>query len=122
MPVPVAVSSATSKAMPTGSLAPASPSSSTPLRPAISRRPSTENTTAGSVGASAVPMSSAVCQPKENRKCAAAAATAAVTKVPATPIHTLATAADRNRRQPMRMPPSNKMTASATVTTCSTVG
>ena len=39
---------------------------------------------------------------------------------PATPIHTVATATGRNRRQPMRMPPSNKMTASATVTTCST--
>ena len=45
-------------AMPTGSLAPDSPCSSVPDRPDTSRRPSTENTTAGSVGASAVPMSS----------------------------------------------------------------
>jgi hypothetical protein len=39
------------QAMPTGSFAPASPSKMVPLRPEISRCPSTENTTAGSVGA-----------------------------------------------------------------------
>ena len=60
---PCAASSAVSSAIPTGSLAPDSPSSSTPVRPAISRRPKTENTTAGSVAATAVPTSSARCQP-----------------------------------------------------------
>ena len=61
--LPCAASSAESSAIPTGSLAPDSPSSSTPVRPAISRRPKTENTTAGSVAATAVPTSSARCQP-----------------------------------------------------------
>ena len=46
---------------------------------------------------------------------------AAVTSVPAIPVQTMAAAAVRNRRRPMCMPPSNKMIASATVTTCSTV-
>ena len=45
--------------MPTGSFAPDSPSSTVPLRPDISRWPSTENTTAGSVGAIAVATSKA---------------------------------------------------------------
>ena len=48
-------------------------------------------------------------------------AAAVVTKVPATPSQTTAPAADRNRRQPMCMPPSNRITTSATVTTRSTV-
>ena len=61
--LPCAASRADSSAIPTGSLAPDSPSSSTPVRPAISRRPKTENTTAGSVAATAVPTSSARCQP-----------------------------------------------------------
>ena len=38
--------------MPAGSLMPASPSRVVPERPPISRRPRTENITAGSVGAS----------------------------------------------------------------------
>ncbi len=59
---PCAASSDDSSAMPTGSLAPDSPSSSTPVRPAISRLPNTENTTAGSVAATAVPTSRARCQ------------------------------------------------------------
>jgi hypothetical protein len=46
---------------------------------------------------------------------------AAVTKVPATPIQTTGAAAWRNRRQPICIPPSNKMTASAMVTTRWTV-
>ncbi|HWG12229.1 MAG TPA: hypothetical protein VG268_03045, partial [Streptosporangiaceae bacterium] len=74
---------AVSSAMPTGSLAPDSPSIRTPLRPETCRWPSTENTTAGSVGASAVPSRKAARQPNENRKCAASPAAAAVTNVPA---------------------------------------
>jgi hypothetical protein len=108
-------------AMPTGSLAPDSPSRMVPLRPATSRRPSTENTTAGSVGASAVPTSSAARQSKSNRAWASVARAAAVTKVPATPTQTTRPAAVRNRRQPMCIPPSNKMTARATDTTRWTV-
>jgi hypothetical protein len=46
---------------------------------------------------------------------------AAVTKVPATPTQTTGPAAVRNRRQPMCIPPSNKMIASATDTTRWTV-
>ena len=42
-------------AIPAGSLTPASPSRIVPERPATSRRPSTENMTAGSVGAIAAP-------------------------------------------------------------------
>jgi hypothetical protein len=41
-----------------------------------------------------------------------------VTRVPATPIHTVAAAAGRNRRQPIRMPPSKRITANANVTIC----
>jgi hypothetical protein len=44
-----------------------------------------------------------------------------VTKVPATPTQTTGPAAARNRRQPICIPPSNKMTARATVTTRWTV-
>jgi hypothetical protein len=109
------------RAMPTGSLAPDSPSRMVPLRPGTSRRPSTENTTAGSVGASAVPTSSAARQSRLNRAWASTARAAAVTKVPATPTQTTAPAALRNRRQPMCIPPSNKMTTKATDTTRWTV-
>ena len=63
-------------AIPTGSLAPDSPSRIVPVRPPISRRPSTENITAGSVGASAAPRIPAVVQPKSNSQCAASAISA----------------------------------------------
>ncbi len=108
-------------AIPTGSLMPASPSRMAPLRPAISRRPSTENTTAGSVGASAVPTSSAARHSRPNSTWANTARAAAVTKAPATPTQRTGPAASRNRRQPICIPPSNKMTASAMVTTRWTV-
>src|SRR5919108_2637656 len=109
------------RAMPTGSLAPDSPSRMVPLRPAISRRPRTENTTAGSVGASAVPSSSAGRQSRPNRTWTSTARAAVVTKVPATPTQTTGPAAPRNRRQPMCIPPSNRITTSATDTTRWTV-
>ncbi len=51
-------------AMPAGSLTPASPSRIVPERPPTSRRPSTENITAGSVGATAAPMIPARIQSK----------------------------------------------------------
>ena len=54
-------------AMPTGSFAPDSPSRMVPLRPPTSRLPSTENITAGSVGARAAPRSQAVVQSKSSR-------------------------------------------------------
>src|SRR5215469_10041667 len=75
---PCAASSAASSAIPTGSLAPDSPSSSTPVRPATSRRPNTEKTTAGSVAATAVPSSRASRQSIPATKCAAVAAPADV--------------------------------------------
>ncbi len=118
---PWAASSAASRAMVTGSLAPDSPSSSTPVRPAISRRPNTENTTAGSVAATAVPTSRARCQLMPATYRAATAVPAAVTSVPATPTQTMGAAAVRKRRMPMCMPPSNRMIASASVTTWFTV-
>src|SRR5215217_4572381 len=116
-----AASRLASRAMPTGSLAPDSPSRMVPLRPATSRRPRTENTTAGSVGASAVPTSSAARQSKPNRAWARVARAAAVTKVPATPTQTTGPAAVRTRRHPLCIPPSNKMTSRATDATRWTV-
>ena len=108
--------------MPTGSLAPDSPSSRVPERPPISRRPSTEKTTAGSVGARATPSSRAGAPVEaEDADGPAAATPTVVTSVPTTPIHSTAPAADRNRRQPMCMPPSNSSRISITVTTRWTV-
>lgn len=92
-------------AIPTGSLAPDSPSSNVPVRPDISRPPSTENTTAESVGDNAAPISNAVRQSKPNSACEIRASATAVTTALATPIHTMAPAAERNRRKPMYMPP-----------------
>ena len=115
------VSKLTKRAMPTGSFAPDSPSRIVEERPGISRCPRTENTTAGSVGAMAVPSSSATYQLKPKPKCATTATAAAVRNVPATPTTTMGAAAPRNRRQPMCMPPSNKMHNNATVTMRSTM-
>ena len=70
--------------MPTGSLAPDSPSSRVPDRPPISRRPSTENTTAGSVGARATPRSRAGRQSKPKTRCASRVTPTVVTSVPTT--------------------------------------
>ena len=72
-------------AIPTGSFAPDSPSRIVPLLPPTSRLPSTENITAGSVGASAAPSSHDVIQLKSSSVCAATATSAAVMKVPTTP-------------------------------------
>src|SRR5665811_1908571 len=115
-----AASRLTSRAMPTGSLAPDSPSRIVEERPAISRCPRMENTTAGSVGAMAVPSRRAMYQLNPNPKYATAATAAVVRKVPATPTMTMGAAAARNRRHPMCMPPSNRMHISATVTMRST--
>ena len=120
IPVPDAARSAASRAMLTGSFDPDSPSSSAPPRPATSRRPSTENSTAGSVGASAAPSSRALRQPSARIRWARTATPPAVTRVPATPIHSVGPATDFIRRQPTRIPPSNKITARATETTWST--
>src|SRR4051794_2736873 len=115
-PPPVAPRMLTSRAMPTGSFAPDSPSRMVPLRPATSRPLSTENTTAGSVGASAVPSSRAVRQSRPKIPRAATASPAAVTTVPITPIHNTGPSEGRRRRQPRFMPPSKRMTTSPTVT------
>ena len=101
-------------AIPTGSLAPDSPSRMVPLRPATSRRPSTEKTTAGSVGATAVAVSNAGYQPSPTARCRNPPAPATVRNVPATPTTAMGAAASRNRDQPMCMPPSNRMHSSAT--------
>ena len=69
-------------AIPTGSFAPDSPSRIVPLRPPTSRLPSTENITAGSVGASAAPSSHEVVQLKSSSECAATATSAAVSERP----------------------------------------
>ncbi len=120
-PDPVAESRATITAIPTGSFAPDSPSRMVPDRPWISRFPSTENTTAGSVGAKAVPMSRAVCQATPNSTCAASATPSAVRAVPTRPSQAMEPAEARNRRHPMCIPPSNRMKINATVTSRSSV-
>ena len=109
------------KAIPTGSFAPDSPSRMVPLRPLIWRRPSTENTTAGSVGETAVAASSAMYQLKPNPTCRTAAPAPAVRNVPITPTTAIGQTAERKRSQPMCMPPLNRTHTNATVTTRSTV-
>ena len=106
--------------MPTGSFAPDSPFEIVPARPETSRWPRTENTTAGSVGATAVATSTETYQASPNAKCASSAAAITVKNVPSTPVKAIGASADRNRAQPTSIPPSNKMQASATDTTCST--
>src|SRR6185312_2565390 len=89
-------------------------------RTETSRCPRTENTTAGSVGATAVASSTEAYQGRPNAACASTAVAATVRNVPATPVTVTGTAADRNRDQPICIPPSNKMHTSATVTSRST--
>lgn len=60
--MPPAARSPPISAIPTGSFAPDSPSKIVPLRPVISCCPRTENTTAGSVGETAVATSKATYQ------------------------------------------------------------
>src|SRR5919197_2082 len=108
-------------AIPTGSFAPDSPSRIVPVRPLISRLPSTENITAGSVGASAAPRTPAIVQSKPKKAWAKAAITAAVANVPMTPSTVIGNAAPRKRRQPTCMPPSKRITISATTPIRSTL-
>src|SRR4029079_10355516 len=107
-------------AIPTGSLAPDSPFRIVPLRPAISRPPSTENITAGSVGATAAPRIPAVVQSKPNSVWAKTAITPAVANVPTTPSTLIGTIDSRNLGQPTCMPPSKRITTSATTAIRST--
>ena len=93
-------------AIPTGSFAPDSPSRIVRVRPAIVWPPSTEKTTAGSVGATAAPRSPAVSHPSPKAQCAKAATAPAVANVPRTPSVTTGTAAGLNLRQPIAAPPS----------------
>ena len=108
-------------AIPTGSLAPDSPSTTVPLGPSISCWPRTENTTAGSVGAMAVATRNEEYQSSRTTACRNSATPTAVTNVPSTPTRPMVRAALRNLGKPMPMPPSNRMNASATLTTRSTV-
>ncbi len=118
---PPAVSRLAIKAMPTGSLAPDSPSRMVPLRPDTSRWPRTEKTTAGSVGATAVATRTEAYQSRPTTRCRKRAAPTVVRKVPAMPTRAMGRAASRNRGQPIPMPPSKRMNTSATVTRRSTV-
>src|SRR3954454_10131729 len=115
-PPPFASRMLISRAMPTGSFAPDSPSRIVPLRPATSRPLRTENTTAGSVGARAVPRSRDERPSNPKTPWASSASPAAVTTVPITPIHNTGPSEGRRRRQPRFIPPSRRMTTSATVT------
>ena len=108
-------------AIPTGSLAPDSPSRIVPVRPEISRSPSTENITAGSVGAIAAPSRPDVTHVSPNAQWANTATRPAVANVPRTPREAIGTADARKRRQPIDEPPSKRITISATVAIRSTV-
>ena len=101
-------------AMPTGSLTPDSPLRMSSLRPATSRPPSTENITAGSVGATAAPISSEGVQSSPRTAWMNSASRPATAKVPGTPSATIGQSERRKRRWPMSMPPSNRITISAT--------
>ena len=100
-------------AIPTGSLAPDSPSRIVSVRPSISRSPRTENMTAGSVGATAAPIRPAVIQPIPSAQWAKPATSPAIAKVPGRPSSTTGTAAARKRRRPIDAPPSKRITTSA---------
>ena len=93
---------------------PDSPLRMSSLRPATSRPPSTENMTAGSVGATAAPISRAGVQPKPSTAWTKTATRPATAKVPGTPSATIGKSDRRNRLRPMSMPPSNRITISAT--------
>ena len=108
-------------AMPTGSLAPDSASRIVPVRPETSRLPSTENITAGSVGAIAAPTSPEVIHENPSSQCAARATIPAVANVPGRPSSSTGTHAVRRRRRPIREPPSKRITTSATTPIRSTV-
>ena len=108
-------------AIPTGSFTPASPSRIVPLRPPISLSPRIENITAGSVGDSAAARTPESVQLKSSRKCAQIAIRTAVVSVPTIPSAPIGTIARRKRRQPMCMPPSKRITISATTPIRSTV-
>ena len=92
-----------------------------PLGPVISRLPRTENTTAGSVGATAVATRSAKYQLIPNNTCRTTAAPAAVRNVPTTPTVMIGTAVARNLRHPMCIPPSKSTSTRATVMMRTTV-
>src|SRR5581483_3595550 len=109
------------RAIPTGSLAPDSPSRIVPVLPATSRSPSTENITAGSVGATAAPTRPLAIQPRPSAQWATSVAPPAVANVPTTPSATIEPPALRKRRQPIESPPSKRITISATDATRSTV-
>src|SRR3954453_6276972 len=111
---------ASMSAIPTGSFAPDSPSRIVPERPRTSLRPSTENITAGSVGATAAPSNAAVFQSKPSTQCAASSIRPAVANVPSSPSDTIGTAETPKRRQPTRRPPSKRMKTSATTAMRST--
>src|SRR4051794_6171952 len=118
---PPAVSRLAISAMPTGSLAPDSPSRMVPLRPDTSRWPSTEKTTAGSVGATAVATRTEAYHSRPTARCRKRATPTVVRKVPAMPTRAMGRAASRKRSRPIPIPPSNRMKISATVTSRSTV-
>ena len=117
---PPAASRPPIKAIPTGSFAPDSPSRIVPLRPAISCCPNTENTTAGSVGETAVPTRSATYQASPNPMCNKTPPAAAVRKVPRTPTTMIGTSAGRSRDHPMCRPPLKRIRMRAIETTRST--
>ena len=89
-------------AMPTGSFAPDSASRIVPVRPETSRRPSTENMTAGSVGAIAAPIRPDVIHEKSSSQCAARVTSPAVANVPRMPSESTGTA---RRAEPAQADP-----------------
>ena len=92
-----------------------------PERPPTCRLPSTENITAGSVGAIAAPIRPAVVHEKPSAQCPNSAMSPAVANVPSTPSEAIGPIEPRSRRQPTCIPPSKRITISATTPSRSTV-
>ena len=101
-------------AIPTGSFAPDSPCRIVPVRPPISRSPSTENITAGSVGATAAPSRPAGVQPRPSTQCATSARRPRSRTCRRRRARRSARRESRKRRQPIERPPSKRITISAT--------
>ena len=92
-----------------------------PERPPTWRLPSTENITAGSVGAIAAPIRPAVVHEKPSAQWPNRAISPVVANVPSTPSEAIGQIEPRKRRQPTCIPPSKRITISAITPRRSTV-
>ncbi len=115
-PLRAASTSAITRAMATGSLKPASPSSTVATRSEPPLRPwRTEKTAAGSVGESAAPTISESVQPSPVTQCVATVTSPNVTRVPPMPSASTGASSRRSATMPVRSPPSTRIRISAIV-------